>query len=325
MTDFISSAEAVPLSIDASSRPTMRYAYDKLCKIHNEQGIKAFTALQAVQYYPFTEGHAPPIYQRESRFSSMKVCIIENEPMIIAKHIYTTTGSSPCILNCANAYNVGGGFDYCRGSQEEYLFRNSTLIASLWPHRRGDDERCPELTHIFPRSSSDQSWSYPLTECGGIFSPHVMITGYSDKPIAEINDFIPVSVISAAAIDLRPKAAAYSKYKSFHYEVSKMKLRTILHIAEEQKQRHLILTSLGCGAFHNPPKEIARAFNELLQEEFVNCFEEVIFAIIYSKHGTIEAFKEVFPVEVLEGQSISSSGSSGTITGMVTSLLKNFV
>lgn len=59
------------------------------------------------------------------------------------------------------------------------------------------------------------------------------------------------------------------------------KVRTILRAAYENGQTHLALGALGCGAFHNPPKQIAHIFKMVLEElEFRGIFHYVYFAII---------------------------------------------
>ena len=39
-----------------------------------------------------------------------------------------------------------------------------------------------------------------------------------------------------------------------------LKVRHILQTARERGVTHLVLGALGCGAYHNPPEELARIF-----------------------------------------------------------------
>ena len=41
-------------------------------------------------------------------------------------------GKQVCLLNFANAYNCGGGFEHKRGTQEEDIFRQTSCFLSLW-------------------------------------------------------------------------------------------------------------------------------------------------------------------------------------------------
>jgi len=65
-------------------------------------------------------------------------------------------------------------------------------------------------------------------------------------------------------------------------------VRVLFRVAHLMGNTHLVLSALGCGAFHNPPAEVAQIFREVLQEpEFANQFDHIIFAIIddHNAHG----------------------------------------
>ena len=79
----------------------------------------------------------------------------------------------------ANEYNCGGGWCDKRGSQEEALFRVSTLPLSLWPHRRVKDNRFGQYDQHLPRAEA----FYPWTECGVIYSPAVRVLRDASGPL----------------------------------------------------------------------------------------------------------------------------------------------
>ena len=54
----------------------------------------------------------------------------------------------------------------------------------------------------------------------------------------------------------------------------------------------LILGAFGCGVFANPPKVVARAFREVL-EDYRTCFETVEFAV-YCSPGREENYRAFF-------------------------------
>jgi uncharacterized protein (TIGR02452 family) len=61
----------------------------------------------------------------------------------------------------------------------------------------------------------------------------------------------------------------------------KNKIRTILRIGLENGHDSLVLGALGCGAFSNPPKHIAKLFHEVLDEvEFANKYKYIVFAVL---------------------------------------------
>lgn len=70
-------------------------------------------------------------------------------------------------------------------------------------------------------------------------------------------------------------------------------MRTILRIAMEHGNEALVLGAMGCGAFANPPREIARLFHEVLMEkEFERQFKEIVFAILEDRNSEISIKKE---------------------------------
>lgn len=268
----------------------MRNAYAALQGLY-ESNAAAFQELKQAEYFPFKEGsEAPQTYEYRKIANTTKCSVKEVDMIVLARDIFLSSGKPACILNCANSYNVGGGFHRTTGSQEEYLFRNTTLVASLWPRRRLDDSRCPELEEIVPRDNV----FYPLTIYGGVYSPQVLVTCINDRPLAK-DEYFPCTVVSAAAMDLRIQSKFYGGTCVFDYDITLHKLRTILHMAALHGQTHLILTAIGCGAFQNPPVEVAKAFKQLLSTEFEGVFEEVTFAIISSSGDTLRAFKATFP------------------------------
>ena len=80
------------------------------------------------------------------------------------------------------------------------------------------------------------------------------------------------------------------------------KMRTILRIGLENGHTAIVLGALGCGAFGNPPEDIAQLWREvLLEPEFKDQFEKVVFAILddanarrNSSEGNYLPFKRTF-------------------------------
>ena len=83
-------------------------------------------------------------------------------------------------------------------------------------------------------------------------------------------------VVSAAAIR-RPNLDATGNYTPADYELMKNKVRMVLETFEYHNCTHIVLGAWGCGAFNNPPKQVADIFLNVLQDF---CFEHVLFAIL---------------------------------------------
>ena len=126
---------------------------------------------------------------------------------------------------------------------------------------------------------------YPFTEAGGAYSGSVTAFASEDAP----GPTFKVAVISLAAQDLRPDCP-YPTSPTFEYAVLFQNLRSLFHIALVHGHTRLVLGAIGCGAFRNPPEEVARAYATLLSTEFQGCFENVVFAVSRSPRN-LEAFK----------------------------------
>ena len=71
------------------------------------------------------------------------------------------------------------------------------------------------------------------------------------------------------------------------------------HVYKHKKHRHstLVLGAFGCGAFGNPPQDVARCFaSALASDEFRGEFARVVFAIVDPKQadlGNLVCFRNV--------------------------------
>mmetsp|Transcript_29158 Transcript_29158/g.62705 ORF Transcript_29158/g.62705 Transcript_29158/m.62705 type:complete len:104 (-) Transcript_29158:183-494(-) len=80
--------------------------------------------------------------------------------------------------------------------------------------------------------------------------------------------------------NLHPGAALAAGTRAWHRTVN-LRIRAVLHAAVTEKVDTIVLGAFGCGAFHNPAKDVATCFCEMLQsDEFAGCFRRVVFAIV---------------------------------------------
>ena len=222
-----------------------------------------------------------------------KDCLLHAHSLVLSgkyKHV--------AVLNMANEYNCGGAWSVHWGSQEEYLFRNTTLPLPLWKHRRHGQDKFRSWSYgtelLGPPCDSDEDRWYPFTKCGGIFSPTVEVHSLVDKPLPPDKVFT-ISVLTMAAQDLRHK----SKQGPFLKELLLQKMRTLFFMAAENNCDALVLGAFGCGAFRNDPAVVAGCFATVL-EEMVRAypvgsfpFRCVDFPIIKSQ-SNLNAFRQFF-------------------------------
>ncbi|EFQ36420.1 hypothetical protein CGRA01v4_10469 [Colletotrichum graminicola] len=200
-------------------------------------------------------------------------------------------GGRVAVLNMASDIHPGGGWLKGAVAQEEAMCYRSSLYLSL--HAR----------------------YYPLKRRGGVYTPDVVVVrgdmagghrllvpgvAYADLPV--------VSVLSVAAIR-RPEVRrrqvvtaagtredVYVFARAADRALTMEKMRLCLRMAASRGHSLLVLGALGCGAFRNPPEEVAACWLEVLDEaEFGGgWWREVWFAVYDRKNeGNFEVFDHV--------------------------------
>lgn len=196
----------------------------------------------------------------------------------------TTTSSRIAVLNLASDTSPGGGFERGALAQEEALCYRSSLFLSL------------DKSH------------YPWTPLQGLYTRDVVIirSAISDghavlAPAVAAADLPVVSVLSIAAVR-RPKLSDTMGGTRKVFDdpeqrvLTKKKMRLALRMAASKGHDSLVLGALGCGAFRNPPQEIADAWKEVLEEdEFGGGWWRAIWFGVLDpdKEGNFELFEKV--------------------------------
>lgn len=188
--------------------------------------------------------------------------------------------ANPFVLNFASAKNPGGGFLGGAQAQEESLARSSSLYPCLMANYE---------MYSFNRKGSSCLYSDWM-----IYSPKVPVFRNDDGSFVEkayLVSFLTSPAVNAGAV----KKSEPQKFDLIE-STNRERARKLLWIADKENHQTLILGAWGCGVFQNDPHEIAQIFDNLLKNEFANCFERVIMAI-YDKTPTqkvYNAFVEVF-------------------------------
>ena len=175
-------------------------------------------------------------------------------------------GYNPVGLNMANKDHPGGAAEIGAPAQEESLFRRTNYFQSLYLKEN------PHLQAQLPNG-------YHIPEHGLIYSPNVQIVRANEIKGCEWCEPCSVSLIAAAAYDLRPAGDALS-VRDVRSGLAK-KVCAILRCAKLYNHDAVVLGAWGCGAFKNDPKLVAETIKEVLQEiEFKGAFALVAFPII---------------------------------------------
>ncbi|KAK3180431.1 hypothetical protein K4F52_008159 [Lecanicillium sp. MT-2017a] len=211
--------------------------------------------------------------------------------------------SKVAILNMASPLSPGGGFLNGANSQEESLCRRTTLLPSL----KDDFYRLPEL--------------------GVVYSPDVLVfRDESCEQILEKKDRWYVDCITAAM--LRNPDCEHDTAGNRVYETQKdrdlalAKMRAVLRVCRMKGIQKLVLGAWGCGAYGNPPGEIASGWRKALgpPKDKRKCvtnnvnkwdgIKEVVFAIKETKMA--RQFAIAFGDDLLETTPELGIGGSGS-------------
>lgn len=251
---------------------------------------------QAEPYDFGAEG--PGLREKAPRSDTPAVIVTLHMGVLEATRALCRLGWRPAVHNFAHGHNCGGGFEHAGGSQEEAIFRATSLFLSLWPHRRTDDGPGNLMRGMwigdFDEQLARKEAFYPHAPLGGIYSPHVRLSrqmhlpGCPLWPAKKVEEAPLFAVVTAAAQDV-PRCLW-----NFDPELLRQKVRGVLHVAAEHGHGALVLGAFGCGFFRNPPEAVAGAYHELLSGEFASTFKVVVFAI--PKGDSSHAFRKFFPL-----------------------------
>ncbi|KAH8177782.1 mitochondrial chaperone BCS1 [Sarocladium implicatum] len=242
----------------------------------------------------------PPLTPNECpRRSPAKtnIHVVNGDTFNVAIRVGVTSaadGGRVAVLNMASHSNPGGGWLKGSLAQEEALCYRSSLSLSL--NKR----------------------FYPWKQLMGLYTRDVVIirddmaSGHKLYD-PQTQDYKFVSVLSIAALNRPPlrkiqentpggvkEREVYAKESD--RTMTKDKMRLCLRMAARRGHRSLVLGALGCGAFHNPPEEVANCWLEVLREnEFKGGWWDGIWFAIYDtrNEGNFDVFERV-----LSGQEI---------------------
>lgn len=236
----------------------------------------------ADQILDLMEMHEPPLPSIKFNRSILKIKInslhnaaplyedtdieIENNDSITVTIRELLAGYKTLTLNMANAFRPGGGFYTGATAQEEDLCRLTNLIKAL--------------TEAL----------YPLVGTEILYSPSVHIL--RDANYNDLDQPLKAAFCSVAAHN-NPRVNMYGMLPEHIYNETETKIRMMFHLALIQKYDCLVLSALGCGAFNNPPYEIAQIFCKVCKD-YAQQFKKIVFAIKSTNDPNCEIFQEAF-------------------------------
>ncbi|MBQ3743622.1 MAG: TIGR02452 family protein [Bacteroidales bacterium] len=192
---------------------------------------------------------------------------VVNEDCIAVTGRLKKDGYNVAVLNMASLRHPGGGVENGAGAQEEQLCRRSNLIQTLYQVK------------------------YPMhPRFGGIYSPAVVFFREGEDKSCTLSDIpFTAAVISVAAIS-HPRLDINGRMFEKETQQTKDKIRTILRIGLDFGHDALVLGALGCGAYANPPAQVAHLFHEVFEEpEFKDQYRKIVFAILEDRNSRLNS------------------------------------
>lgn len=193
------------------------------------------------------------------------------------------------VLNMANAYVPGGAYVEGAGAQEENMFRRTDCHFHIGPEEYD--------------AATDRYWPAMIRRLSGkdgeVFldtrSWRVCIRGEEDRAAMDLgyrwlpdDQIFPFYELRAAAQDLRGG-------RRFDFNDARRRIAAQLDTLRAHHIRHAVLGASGCGAFRNPPREIARLYQQEIAARRED-FSVIAFAVLDRGHGSdnFTIFREVF-------------------------------
>lgn len=235
-----------------------------------------------------------------------KLSVVNNDCLVVGKQMQDE-GLNPAVLNMASAYRPGGGVLNGARAQEECIFRRSNLFMSLYLFDRQMYDLViePNMDGMYELSFIQQG--YPMDEnFGGIYSADVTV--FKDGKYEWLHNPYQTAFISVAAMNVNralrqgENILVDGRLSDRAVAITKNKIRTIYRIGILHGHDSLVLGAWGCGAFGNPPEQMAQLFIDVLNEdEFRGRYKDIRFAIIEdhnSKGRNYQTFKNVIDKNV---------------------------
>lgn len=225
-----------------------------------------------------------------------KVLVERGDCLKVAERL-VEEGYHPALLNFASAGHPGGGVETGARAQEETICRRSTLTRSIYSFDAG-------YSHKYGYSHRDGN-NYPISrslDFSMIYTPDVTVFREVGPDYTLMEKPFNIGVITNAALNLNGRFPIHLTQDGHMPEeaknVTRNKIRAILRVGLIKGHDSLVLGAFGCGAFHNPPREMAQLFKEVMaEEEFTDRYRLITFAIL-SDHNdrsqNLESFENAF-------------------------------
>jgi len=235
----------------------------KLKKLSDENFSKVKQHLANGRTFPRAVKHVLPgaSAPREhgfTRYSETELVIINADTTSAVRNCNREGLVPVCAHSFANRYNPGGG--YLKGSSAQ------------------EEDLCRMHLGLFP-SINHRSSFYPIHANEALLSKGIELT----REPGTLKYGVPIAtcdIVTNAMPDLRKSGG---KRDAKWRQAATTSIRAFLYTAMQSRCPHVMTGAFGCGAFKNPPDQVAEIYVQLLGGEFRGAFKTVIFPIVDTK------------------------------------------
>lgn len=243
-----------------------------------------------------------------------EILLFNNDWGEVTEYLTRSYGYTFAVLNMANAYSFGGGYARGANAQEENMFRRTDCHFSF--QQTQHKKTIARYDKNYTDKINAQEKFVPLY---GANTEYTERTINSSGQVEYLNKAKPIIYTSASASKDQPeqmrccfrpnekirndlinetfilpqyrvfpffelRVAAINRDKRTRYsdiekhEMTK-RIIAIFNTLKHANVRHVVLGAFGCGAFNNPPDEVANIFKRVINK-FINDFDVIAFAIL---------------------------------------------
>ena len=222
-----------------------------------------------------------------------EITVVNDDCLKVAEQL-VKDGYTPAVINFASFTTPGGGVIKGSRAQEENICRRTNLFESIFRFR-------VDLAKDYALPVEEKQYPLPVNH-GAIYSPSITVFRASDNENYKfLDEPFGIDVITIAALK-HPELDSKGHMSAWAKSITKQKIRTMLNLGIYWENDSLVLGAFGCGAFANPPEDVATLFKEVLNEpEYKDKFDKLVFAVLddgnshkeHNPRGNYLPFKEI--------------------------------
>lgn len=211
------------------------------------------TALRA-PYYPASYSVKVALNRSyvPTRSEKTIIKVLDQDSLVAERQAVQEGARRPLVLNFADNLFPGGDVRNGSGAQEESLWRRTNL--------------CITQAQQF----------YPLLDEEGVYTAVATV-------LKDVNGVLlpnPWFSSFVAVPGLRNPTLTDNHLSLTDLDILRNKVRLICQVGAQYNHDALVLGPLGCGAWKNPPQDVAKVFREVLLREYKGVFRLVLFACL---------------------------------------------